>query len=464
MYWMNIKNNYLNFYDYMKLRLFIFSWKKCSVLAQTIDESNFGCAIQVSSGYKTLPINEVRRMFQLGLELSNAEYVRNLDFVSFLYVANSMRLYGKINGKEDQDISKHEFNLALDNNILPSRFNQKIVDQIFTIIAPKNKDVNGLDPITFIFLDYSLRLFNVKNATRPYYVNQTEFLNILANPLFPNKTLSQIYKLPSFSMTNESFKMFASMNVSVEFAESDFLLKFLELKSKKLSGKKLNERSRLSLNSKIEAHFKNLEEVLNMTSFNITKVGRMLFRLLDINDDGYVTFDDFGHMMQIIYIFNKEDIYCKGYLSVGKLSEHFRYYSNYPRISHENSLRILRIDSMNQDLNLNVFQLIVVLSIDDIAEFYIRVSDKSTVYEVDLKKLLIKIGLRNMPDLYLTNCLRGNDNNGIPKYDWECAINSGLTLMSQYYDAAYFYLASKHNKFTLGQTVIHNIDPQLLDK
>jgi len=78
--------------------------------------------------------------------------------------------------------------------------------------------------------------------------------------------------------------------------------------------------------------------------------------------------------------------------------------------------------------------------------------------------MLIKSGLRNMPDLYLSKCIRGNDFNGVPKYDWECAINSGITLMSQYYDAAYFYLSSKHNKITLSQTVVNNVDPQLLDK
>ena len=32
----------------------------------------------------------------------------------------------------------------------------------------------------------------MKNATRPYYLNQTEFVGVLNNALFPNKNFSEI--------------------------------------------------------------------------------------------------------------------------------------------------------------------------------------------------------------------------------------------------------------------------------
>jgi len=85
----------------MTLRLMVFSWKHCSVQGPFIEESNFECAVEVASGYRTLSKSAARRLFKLGLELSNNEYLRNLDFITFLYVSLSMRLYGKINRKED---------------------------------------------------------------------------------------------------------------------------------------------------------------------------------------------------------------------------------------------------------------------------------------------------------------------------------------------------------------------------
>jgi hypothetical protein len=448
------KNNYLNFHDYMRLRLMVFSWKHCSVQGPFIEEVNFECAIEVASGYRTLSKTAARRLFNLGVELSNSEFQRNLDFISFLYISSSMRLYGKINGKEDGDITRSEFNNALDNNLLPIRYSQMIIDNMFALVNEKDILNQGIDKLTFVFLDFSLRLFSVPNATRPYYINFNDFQGVLNNTLFPNKTLGQIFKIPSYAMTNQSFQMFTSMNTTQFYAEDDYLLKFLEVGSRKKNFKS-------QLLAKLETVFGQAAANSSVPAFNLTLISSSLFSLLDTDNDGWVKYQDFAHFMQLLYIFNKNDIYNKGKLTIGKVIDTFKSYSEYPRISYMNRQRVRRLDMVYQDLYINALELIAIFKIDDIVEYYVRETDKTTLYEVDIKNILSKCGLRYMPDAYLNKCLRGNDANNIPRYDWECSITSGITLMSQYYEAAYSYTLAKTNGLNLTNTVFNNIDPQI---
>lgn len=129
----------------MILRLMVFSWKHCSVQGPFIEESNFEFAIEVSSGYRTLSKIAARRIFNLELELSNLESIRNFDFITFLYLSLSLRLYGNINGKEDGDITRTEFNTALDNYILYSRYSQIVIDQLFGLVNEKTILNQGID-------------------------------------------------------------------------------------------------------------------------------------------------------------------------------------------------------------------------------------------------------------------------------------------------------------------------------
>ena len=73
-----------------------------------------------------------------------------------------MRLFAKINGKEDGDITKNEFNNALDNNILPIRYSQVTINEMFSLVKSDKILNRGVDKFTFVFLDFNLRLFSVK--------------------------------------------------------------------------------------------------------------------------------------------------------------------------------------------------------------------------------------------------------------------------------------------------------------
>jgi hypothetical protein len=95
----------INFHAYMELRLMIFSWKKCSVVAPFLEESAWECAIQVVSQAKGFPRTTLRNTFYMALDLSNSKHTRNLDFISFLMFGSGARLFSRINGKVDGDIT-----------------------------------------------------------------------------------------------------------------------------------------------------------------------------------------------------------------------------------------------------------------------------------------------------------------------------------------------------------------------
>jgi hypothetical protein len=167
---------YINLADYMLMRLLIFSWKKCSVVSIFIEEVAFECAIDIVSR------TTARHIYNLGVELSNAFGSRHMDFVTFMSVAESARLFSKISTREDADAGRNEFTLALDKNLLPLRYNKDINKQLFRLVD------DGIDIITFIFYDNMLKLFDIPNPQKKYSLTQDEFIRLLSDPLFPQNT------------------------------------------------------------------------------------------------------------------------------------------------------------------------------------------------------------------------------------------------------------------------------------
>jgi hypothetical protein len=312
-----------------------------------------------------------------------------------------MRVYGKINGKGDADISIQEMKIAIDHNVLPYRYSRDIIDQYFKLIDIKNKK-QGIDYRTFTFLDFCLRLFTVKNARRPYHLSFWNFLTVFKKQYFPKTILNIIKKLPQIDMIDSSFNMKVTFNTSKIYKEDDYLMKFLEfdslksklsenaitirinkfLKLKKIKGikmkflasedgdgngdqnqtpkkpddkkpdpkkpdpkksdpKKLNDKNNSSIknstnsnntakcnsnstncnNSSNSNSTKNISKIQISSGFNLTKSVIKFFILLDSDDDGYLSFEDFGHFMQLSYLFMKLDKSQRGLLSVGKLND-----------------------------------------------------------------------------------------------------------------------------------------------
>jgi len=430
--------NYTNFYDYMLMRLFVFSWSKCSI----------ECAIDIAAGWRTMSRTTARRLYQIALDLTNTRQHRNIDFVTYVLIANSVRLYGIINGRENSDATKAEFNAAMDSNLLPQRYNQDVIDELFKLVEEYDKPNQGIDLVSFVFYDFALKLFDVPNSVRKWYLNLEEFTGVLKNYLFPLEAYQEIQRIPQNNLTNAGYQMYTYHNVSQWRDEENHFLKFTQKSEKITKGRSLNEiQSRL-----LPANF----------TFNQEQTAKWLFQILDNDIDGYINFYDFGTFVQVAYIFAKFDKYDKGKMLAGDIHEKISTYSDYPTVSYHFKERAKRFSMFNQDLYVDLMRALTTFRIDDIMEANVRRSDKTTLYEVELKHIFSVINLGATPDGSLRDCLRGADDNGIPKYDWECAFINSMTATLHYFESSVFYATTTGAKLDLENTDFWNVDSQLL--
>jgi hypothetical protein len=429
--------NYTNFHDYMFLRLLAYSWRKCSVLAPFIEEVNFECAIEVVAGFKTLSRNSARNLYNLGLQLGNNESIRNMDFITYTILATSVKLYSKMNTKEDNDLTREEMNLALDKNNLPMRYNQDVVDNIFQLIEEVDKPTQGLDIVSFVFYDFALKLFDVPKPKRKLHLNIEDFTVAMNNYLFPASITSQLMVFPRHNLTANSYQQYTYLNISLFNSESDHFLK----------------------SSFLQTGDSILTLVGNNTNFtyNPTTVYQLVFNIIDTDSDGWINFYDWGSFFQISYIFAKNDIYNKGRITAFELAQKFTTYSDFPIISYKVRERAKRYNMLEPSVYVDVISNLLVLKIDELIAGSLR-SDKNFIYEYELKKILSSVNLRYVSDALLNKCLRGVDDRNIPRYDWECAFIEGIKENLRYYESAYAYLTTKTHNITLANTVFVNVD------
>lgn len=397
----NYDKHGLNFYDYVVMRLMALSWRKCSVNGPFIDETSFECAIDFISGSRSLHSNSLRKLFNLALELGNtkSQPVRTLDFVIYYAFASSVRLFGKINAKENMDATNNEFNVALDTNILPTRYSQSIIDDLFKLVKSSGK--SGIDLYSFCFYDHFLKLFYRGNGSeKRWRITLKEFNDITNFYLFPSYIINYLRQVPQANYTADSFNLRAHIVPSM-YSEDDNLAKFLEVGSS--------------------------SERYNNTAYYQPLVLKRIFSLLDSNEDGSLSFFDFGTFIQTFYLYNLLDERHADRVLVGNLYTKMIENSDVPAVSEEFRDRAKRFSMIEQDLYIDPYYSLAIIRMDDYVRHYLRKSDPTTVKEIEVNYILEKINLKNFPIVYLSKCSRGKDDDGIPKFDWECSITKAVT-------------------------------------
>lgn len=406
-------NNYdvngLNFYDYVMMRLYAFAWRKCTISNKYMDESNFECGIDITSGTKSLNTNTLRRIFQLGLKLTNTKSmpVRTFDFLTFYVLGTSIRLFGKINSKENFDATQQEFNIALDTNILPTRYNQDIINQLFRLTRKDSNGKNGLDLFTFVFYDHYLKLFYQGANDNRWSINSNEFNKICSNWLFPKSIFNYMTQVPTANFTSGDYNLRAHIHNN-QLEEEENFGKFLEISS----------------NSRVRRY--------NNTGFNEQSVDARIFMLLDSNSNKFLTFYDFANFIQTFSLYEKTDSRDADRVIVSDIAAAFSGYSDIPLYSSEFKARSNRFNLLDQDIYIDPFFTLAITRMDDYVHHYIRRSDPTTVKEIELQLILEQINLKNFPASYLDKCARGKDSNGIPQYDWECSITTAINRALKY--------------------------------
>jgi len=404
-------NNYdvngLNFYDYVVMRLFAFAWRKCTIANNFMDESTFECAIDITSGTKSLNTHTLRSIFQLGLKLSNSKSmpVRTFDFLTYYALAGSVKLFGKVNAKENFDATISEFNTALDTNQLPTRYNQDIITQIFRLTNRDNAAKNGLDLFTFVFYDHFLKLFYQGASDNRWTINSKEFAKICAGWLFPKSIFNYMTQVPTANYTNDSYNLRAHINEN-QLDEEENFGKFLEMKS--------------------------TVKRYNNTNYNVKSVDSRIFKLLDSNNNNVLTYYDFANFVQTLTMYEKTDSRDADRVIVSDLGTAFSEYTNLPIYSSEFRARSHRFNLIDGDLYMDPFFCLAITRMDDYVHHFVRRADPTTVKEIELHLILDKINLKNFPAAHLHKCARGKDDNGIPKYDWECAVTTAINRALKY--------------------------------
>ena len=348
--------------------------------------------------------------------------------------------------------------------MLPARYNQFNVDQMFVLTADKDTKSSGLDFQTFIYYDFALRLFSFPNATDIWHLTGPEFAHVLAKPLFPGGISNEIKNIPMSNITERSYQMYTYMNIKNFQDEEDFLLKFAEKKEKVVKGNlkksvlSTRTRSKSQTEGRVEPPYFNLA---SNVSFFLNFTANRIFNVIDLDSNGQINWYDFGTFFQTAYLFAKFDEHNKGRLTAGDVYQKYVDYGNYPRVSTACKTRARRFQSISEDSYVDLFNVLITLKIDDIVALYVRKTDKSTLYEVELKRIFKKVSLGAIKEGILNNCLRGLDSNNIPVYDWECAFMAGLQENINYAESAASYNTVHANNITLANTAFYNVDPTL---
>lgn len=439
----------MNFYNYVQLRLLNFAWMKCSTGAPFIEEVGFECAIEKVSGWKTMNRNLARSLFENTMTFSGTVN-RQMDFVIFANMGLSVRLFGKINRKEDNLANKGEMSLALDNNVLPERFNAKTIEYIYKLANDdSNTNSLGIDLISFCFYDQWLKIFDENSKKTRFYLNVEEFIKTNSHYLFPKDLIATLRLIPQNTLSAASYNMFEDLNKNMKPEDNHFLKSFLQTNEMNMNKKKVqwNLEQARSQNKKL--------------AYDAKKTLTNIFNTLDSGFIGKINFYDFGSFIQLLHVFTKNDPdNAKGRLVAGELEKLLAQYKGYPIISKNFLARAKRLKAFNTDLYMDFASLLLMMRLEDIIPLHNRQLDKAQINEIELKTILSQVNRRFIPDAHLKNCLRNSPDadKKIPVYDWECAFVSTETSTLKFFENSFDYLTSVTRKIKLGPTEFNNKD------
>lgn len=540
-------NDYLNFYQYMQLRLLVFSWKKCSTIKPHISETEFVCALEVvNSVSKSKMNNLVKRIFNLSLELSNYnhhiieathkkyydkllfntvvfsnKHSRNMDFLRFSDIALSSYLYSSVNQKDDGDLSHIEFMNSLQVGKLPIRFNAEIIDMFFKLSSGEDRQYHDIDLFTFIFNDYFLKKFFMKNISIKdlldgkvlennngsmyknkikYRINKEDLLTIISQYDFPEIISLQICNLPFNKLKKNDYNKHISIKHHEKYIEDDYLL-FTSINeekkdkddnklssSKGIKGSKSNLKissvsgnsgssssssssskssSTSSSSSSSSSSSKTTTTVTTKTLVkylihNLKNGVDYLYPIMDNDSDELISYYDYMTMIQVFYIFNNfsETKQTKN-IQIPELLEYLSNYSNLPLVRKEINTRALHLKEIKNALKSDVFYTYVILRFEDFVIFK-QNNSSALVDEVNLRTFLKKIDAEFMPqDEIDAFCMRDKSDKHV-LYDWRCAVEKAIDRNLQITDVIRTKKLVDDEKINLKHTGFYSFNDEIL--
>ena len=295
----------ITFYIYMTIVLYNSSFDYCQNVPFFIYEKKFECLVDYVVPYKTLSHATLKTLFDFGINLSPNKEERYLDVPTFILLSLSIRLFGKVNIRNNYMISKAEMNYAFDNGRLPVRYNKEMIDDFFDLVEGDEMNVHS-----FVFYDIILKIYKCYDSGRRNQMTLKEMTMSLKHIYFPrryleilkkkdaaNKIIKKVNKIKKklSNITNEennstkeeknktesssilelSFKMLSYKNEKnfVEFPEYARFIRFFYLyrtidkrnigkvKVWKMKSLLLSRKIVIEVDEKIKRGIKNLEEI-----------------------------------------------------------------------------------------------------------------------------------------------------------------------------------------------------------
>jgi hypothetical protein len=453
-------SDHLTFFNYLQLRLLLFSWKKCSVLKPFVSESEFICAISIiNSSSKSNSYELYKKLFRLGILLSNPTYkdgsftnlnkidsfnldktfreklfnhfinplksIRYLDFIQFAELAISTNLFSTINPKSEE-VSQAELELSLSDGILPRRYNIDIL-KAFSNKNNERNESNSIDLITFVFRDFFLRKFFSLGTKYKIYEKLDE----------KSKKENDLKKEKNYKAKND----FSSKKIKYEISQDDFTeivnqMDFPEIISQQLYmlpyKKRTKEDYQKEVTLKHELKFNENDYLLFIERDNVKKTTTTktktvtkksvkkiiskskskslknsisngawyIFSLLDMRSKGVIDFKSFMNFIEIFFLYHQiclnKEIY---YTSVSDAQDFVINYNGLPKI---NILKKDILGHVKQFLRIDAYNLLVLFTFEEY--FYINKSRSASrphlsnvVNEIILKEYLSKIDSEFLP-------------------------------------------------------------------
>lgn len=449
----------INFVQYMNLRLYTFAWRYCSVFKPTIEENEFKCIIDITSNYATISRVKSSNLYQFAIELSSGN--DQLDFIEFVTFTKSVKLFCSINTKQTEELSKTELTNSINKDMLPPRYSMDVINTFIKLTSQTGKK-DSIDMVTFIFYDYILQLLDLEDYTKPTYLSFAEFSNLVdINIMFPKRIKNEVMLIPQYNITISSYKMI--MLSTMMYHEKDHFYKtFLETEAKTVLKKSKNN---LIYNNypviTPSSPNRTTEQIYNVT-FNMKSTLQKIFRSLDIDQDGFMSFYDFAVFMETAYLYSKSDQFLKGRLPCEFLREKFITWSDYPTVSSKFKESAKRLNMINSETPIDLLTLVQLIRLDDFSFYYVRRHGDVYMNELDIKQILKMINMQYVPEQNLNRCLRGLSKEMLPRFDWECCFLEGIKQNLQYFETLDYYNLSKKNGIGLKSTSFINIDPNYI--
>ena len=179
----------ITFYIYMTIVLYNSSFDNCQNVPFFIYEKKFECLVDYVVPYKTLPHGTLKTLFDFGINLSPNREERYLDVPTFILLSLSIRLFGKVNIRNNYMVSKAEMNHAYDNGRLPIRYNKEMIDDIFDLVEGDEMNVHS-----FVFYDIILKIYKCYHSGRNNQMTLKEMTMSLKHIYFPRRYLELLKK------------------------------------------------------------------------------------------------------------------------------------------------------------------------------------------------------------------------------------------------------------------------------